>query len=169
MPTYGDLEKATGASRTLLRAIVHELDPKGEQHHKEGKQWVMTDQLASAVAHEASKRSRRSAEVGDDGPMAASALELLERSHRRELESLREAHETELRAAETVSESLREVISERDRTIETLRAENASLRADGDEMRKTIASITGARWYQRAFSLRKLLPSPTSQKKTKDI
>lgn len=158
MPTFRELMQATGASRFLIRAIVEELDPDCEHRKKIGKSWVVDDALASQVASEAAKRA--------DNPKVAesdtSALKMLEDSHRREVDAIRNAYEAELRASDTVSSSLREVIAERERTIDGLRAEVAALKADISEMRDTIANITGARWYTRAFNIRRLLPGSRS-------
>lgn len=156
MPTYRDIERATGASRTLIRAIADEIDPNFEQRKKVGKSWTVTDHLAALISHEAVKRVRKPDPKDELGQ--PSALDLLEASHLREIESLKDAHEKELQADEMMMDSLRESISDRDKTIDGLRAELAAMRADNEEMRRTLAAITGASWYTRAFHLRRLLP-----------
>lgn len=162
MPTYREIEDATGASPTLIKTLAKELDPKCEQRRKEGKRWVVSDQLAALIADKATRRLRKPNRTKDTGAHI-DAIQIIEEAHRREIEAIRRGHDAELEAARSVAEGLRESVSERDRTIEGLRAEIAALRAENDEIKDTLANITGARWYTRAFNLRRLLPGATKR------
>ena len=155
MPTYREVAAATGCSKFLVRTLVDELDPAHEHVTKRGKAYLMDDWLASAVAREAQGRGR--GKPSDDGD-ELTALAVLERSHEAALEAVRaeaqKAQEAIREAARETEGALREQLSERDRRIAQLEADNA-------ELRKTLDGISGSRWYTRAFSLHKLLPNRT--------
>ncbi len=157
MPTYREIEEATGASRTLVKTIAKELDPKCEQRRKEGKRWIVSDHLAALIASEASKRLRKPNKSNDTDDRV-NAIEIIEEAHRKEMDAVRDGYEARLEAAQTIADGLRESLAERDKTIEGLRADIAALKADNAELRKTLDGISGSKWYTRAFSLHKLLP-----------
>ena len=157
MPTYREVAALTGCSKFLVRTLVDEVDPNHEHVTKHGKTFLMDDWLASAVAREAQGRGRgKPADEGDD----LTPLAVLERSHEAALEAVRaeaaKAQEAIREAAKETENALREQIEDRDRRI-------AQLEADNDELRKSLDNISGSRWYTRAFSLHKLLPSRSTK------
>ena len=153
MPTYRELAEALGCSKFLVRTLVDELDPAHEHVTKRGKTYLVDDYLASAIAHDAQGRGRGKP-VGDDGG-ELSALAVLERSHAAALEAVRaesaRAQDAIRDAARETEDALREQLSERDRRIAQLEADNAALR-------ETLDGISSSKWYTRAFSLHRLLP-----------
>lgn len=162
MPTFAEIEKSTGASRFLMRTLAEELDPNGEHRRIEGRTWVVDDHLAHLMAREAVKRKheRKATDTTPDALTAildAHAREIAARD--RELESVRAASAAEVDAANALVERLKSLLDERDRENERLRADLAEARADADEARRSLARVTGASAWTRAFRLPKLLGS----------
>ena len=160
MPTFREVEKATGASRFLMRTLVEELDPDCEHRHKEGQSWVIDDYLAHLVAQEAVKR-RRERKVTDATP---DTLQVVLEAHEREIatlerqmDDLKDAHAREMDRATDYSNRLQALLDERDRENDRLRTELVEARADADGLRESLTRVTGASPWSRAFRLPKLL------------